>query len=58
LFDREFDHLEWFVGLKKTIPKNAGYTIGFKLVSDYLQKHPNETAVSLYATPADSFLVK
>ena len=35
-FNREFDHLEWFVGLRKTIPKNTGYTIGFKLVSDYL----------------------
>jgi len=56
-FNREFDHLEWFVGLKKTIPKNAGYTIGFRMVSEYLKQHPGETAASLYKTLADSFLV-
>jgi uncharacterized protein YjaZ len=56
-FDSNFDHLEWFVGLKGTIPKNAGYTIGFRMVSDYLKRHPGETAASLYKTPADSFLV-
>jgi len=55
-FEEEFDHLEWFVGLKKTIPKNAGYTIGFSLVIDYMKKHPSETAVSLYNTPAEKFL--
>ena len=47
-----------FVGLKNTIPRNTGYTIGFALVRDYLDKHPNETAASLYATPANNFLVK
>jgi uncharacterized protein YjaZ len=56
-FNSNFDHLEWFVGLKGTIPKNAGYTIGFRMVNDYLRKHPGETAASLYKTPADSFLV-
>jgi uncharacterized protein YjaZ len=57
-FDKDFDHLEWFVGLKKTIPANTGYTIGFAMVSEYLRKHPGSTAASLYATPADSFLAK
>jgi len=55
-FEEEFDHLEWFVGLRKEIPKNAGYTIGFSIVSNYLQKHPQESAASLYATVADEFL--
>jgi uncharacterized protein YjaZ len=57
-FNSEFDHLEWFVGLKKTVPKNAGNTIGFKMVSDYLSKHSGQTAATLYDTPADSFLVR
>jgi uncharacterized protein YjaZ len=57
-FEKEFDYLEWFVGLKKTIPANAGYTIGFALVADYLRKHPKSTAASLYATPASFFVPK
>jgi uncharacterized protein YjaZ len=55
-FNPEYDHLEWFVGLKKTIPANTGYTIGFRMVSQYLKRHPGETAASLYKTPADRFL--
>jgi uncharacterized protein YjaZ len=56
--EKEFDYVEWFVGLKKTIPANAGYTIGFDMVSEYLKKHPGGTAASLYATPASAFLGK
>jgi uncharacterized protein YjaZ len=55
-FNSDYDHLEWFVGLKKTIPANTGYTIGFSMVSDYLRKHLGETAASLYKTSADKFL--
>jgi uncharacterized protein YjaZ len=55
-FEKEFDYLEWFVGLKKTIPPNTGYTIGFAIVCDYLRRHPGSTAASLYATPARAFL--
>lgn len=57
-FNSDYDHLEWFVGLKKTIPANTGYTIGFRLVSDYFKKHPGETASSLYKITADKFLKK
>ncbi len=57
-FDKEYDYMEWFVGLKNTIPPNTGYTIGFILVSDYLKKHPGETAATLYKTPASKFLEK
>jgi uncharacterized protein YjaZ len=57
-FEKEFDYLEWFVGLKKTIPAHAGYTIGFALVENYLKKHPQSSAASLYATPASAFLEK
>ena len=55
-FQKDFDYLEWFVGLKKTIPANAGYTIGFATVAEYLKNHPGSTAASLYATPAAAFL--
>ncbi len=57
-FEKQFDYLEWFVGLKKTIPASAGYTIGFAMVADYLRKHPGVTAALLYATPASAFLQK
>jgi uncharacterized protein YjaZ len=57
-FEKEFDYLEWFVGLRKTIPANAGYTIGFAMVTDYMREHPGSTAASLYATPASAFLDK
>jgi uncharacterized protein YjaZ len=57
-FEKEFDYLEWFVGLKKIIPANTGYTIGFAMVSEYLKKHPGSSAASLYATPANVFLEK
>ena len=57
-FEKEFDYLEWFVGLKKTIPANAGYTIGFSLVADYLKKHPESTAATLYAARASALLPK
>jgi uncharacterized protein YjaZ len=55
-FDKYFDYLEWFVGLKKTIPPNTGCTIGFEIVSEYLKTHPGSTAASLYKTPASAFL--
>lgn len=57
-FDKEYDYLEWFVGLKKTIPANTGYTIGFILVGDYLIAHPGERAAFLYRTPAEKFIAK
>ena len=57
-FEKDFDYLEWFVGLKKTIPAHTGYTIGFAMVGDYLKKHPGSTAASVYAVPASAFLEK
>jgi uncharacterized protein YjaZ len=57
-FNTEYDHLAWFIGLNSDIPRGTAYAIGFKMVGDFLKKHPSETAASLYATPADKFLVK
>ncbi len=57
-FNPEYDYLEWFVGLKKTIPPNTGYTIGFRMVSDYFKNHPGQSAATSYKTPADKFLEK
>jgi uncharacterized protein YjaZ len=53
-FDKEFDYFDWFVGRSK--PRNIGYTIGFNMVNEYLKKHKNESASSLYNAPALKFI--
>lgn len=53
-FNEEFDYYDWFVGRDK--PRNIGYAIGFRLVQDYLDKHPGETAASLHSIKAINFL--
>lgn len=53
-FDEEFDYYDWFVGRNK--PRNIGYALGFRLVQDYLDQHPGETAASLHAVKAINFL--
>jgi uncharacterized protein YjaZ len=57
-FDRGFDFLEWFVGLKKTIPPDAGYTVGFAPVGDCLGKYSGSTAASLNSIPECELLPK
>lgn len=49
------DHAEWFFGSGE-LPRWAGYTIGFDIVSGYLQRHPNATAADLVTLSADTIL--
>jgi hypothetical protein len=49
-----YDHGAWFFG-SGSIPRWAGYTIGLRLVSDYIAAHPGSTAVSLVGADADLF---
>jgi uncharacterized protein YjaZ len=53
-FDDQYDYYDWFVGRVK--PKHIGYALGYYLVGEYFDHHPGETASSLYATPAESFI--
>ena len=55
-FNIDFDYPAWFYGSpEKNIPKWAGYSLGFHLISKYLKNHPGEKASTLFATSADKF---
>jgi hypothetical protein len=45
----------WFVG-RGRIPRWAGYTIGYDIVSAYLARHPDETAADLVTIGPDRIL--
>lgn len=53
----EYDYYAWFVGYGTEIPHGVGYSIGRRIVAEYLAVHPEERPSTLYATPADEFLV-
>jgi uncharacterized protein YjaZ len=53
---KNYNHNEWFLGSKeKNIPRWAGYTLGFKLVADYLNRNPDKQPSQLYNTPSEDF---
>lgn len=53
---KNYNHNEWFFGSKeRDIPRWTGYTLGFKLVEDYLKKNPDKKPSQLYITPAEDF---
>jgi uncharacterized protein YjaZ len=52
--DTNYSHAEWFLGQSDQIPLHTGYTLGFKLVNEYIQKHDKQ-ASSLYDEPAEHF---
>lgn len=55
--NKEYDHNAWFFGSKqKNIPKWTGYSLGFKIVNDYLQRNPDEKPSSLHNVNAKEFL--
>jgi len=49
------DHARWFFGSDASVPKWAGYTLGFRLVEDYIKRHPGATAAALVSMPARAF---
>ena len=49
-----YNHAAWFFGTGN-VPNWAGYTIGFRLVGDYLAANPESTAASLVNLGADAF---
>ncbi|MEM9344081.1 MAG: DUF2268 domain-containing putative Zn-dependent protease [Pseudomonadota bacterium] len=50
----DYDHGKWFFG-QHDYPRWAGYTLGYRLVGQYLADHPDETAASLVDTSASQF---
>lgn len=54
--NKNYNYNEWFFGSKeKNIPKWAGYTLGFKLVEDYLKENPHKKPSQLYNTRPEDF---
>ena len=55
--NKNYDHNAWFFGsTEKGIPRWTGYSLGFKLVRDYLQKNPDRKASTLYNAKAEEFI--
>lgn len=50
-----YDHAEWFFGVG-SVPRWTGYTVGFELVSRYLEGRPGSLASGLVGEPAKSFV--
>lgn len=53
---RRYVHRFWFFGDdERAIPRWAGYSLGFQLVGDFLERHPQASAGGLASAPAASF---
>ena len=55
-YESPYDHPKWFFGTTSEIPRWAGYSLGYKLVGDYLSQYPNKKPSTLVDEPADSFV--
>ncbi len=56
LYSKTYNHIDWFFGSQeRNIPKWTGYSIGFKLVEDYIKK-TNKKPSELVGEPAENFL--
>lgn len=53
--NEKYDHVKWFFGVDSEIPKWAGYSIGFKIVGDYLEK-TGKKASELFSLDSKEFL--
>lgn len=55
--NKKYSHQDWFFGSKnKKIPRWTGYSLGYYLVKEYLEKHPNESGASLYKINSKEFI--
>lgn len=50
-----YDHAAWFFGRGAELPSWVGYTLGFRLVRDYLEAHPGSSAAGLVHASAEGF---
>lgn len=51
----DYNHGEWFFGMG-SIPRWAGYALGYQLIGAYLMEHPDQTAATLVGTPPQAFV--
>lgn len=55
--NKRYAHGAWFFGSKeKGIPRWTGYTLGFALVGEYLQRNPDKKPSELYHINANEFV--
>lgn len=54
--EQGYGHSDWFLGANPSIPRWAGYAIGFELVRNYLLAHPELQPSDLVGERAESFL--
>jgi len=52
--DTDYDLTAWVIGSSE-IPRQAAYSVGFRLVTDYLASHDGIRASSLMTAPAETF---
>jgi len=52
----DFNHKYWQNKTERVVPQPFVYRFGFRIVNDYLMKHPEEDTVTLCKEPAISFL--
>ncbi len=50
-----YNHSDWFLGTNPQIPRWLGYSMGFKIVKDYIANNPGSLASQLHNEPATSF---
>lgn len=56
-YNKDYDYIAWMFGSKeKGIPKWTGYTLGYKLVAEYLKKHPDKKPSQLHNLKAKEFI--
>lgn len=51
-----YDHAEWFFG-SGALPNWAGYSLGFRIISQHLENNSDVTALALARAPASDFRV-
>ena len=51
---KPYDHAEWFFGTG-SIPRWAGYTLGFEIVARHLESNPSADPITLVSAPAPAF---
>jgi uncharacterized protein YjaZ len=52
-----YNHRAWFFGSEKdNLPRWTGYSIGFRIVGDYLKKHPDKKSSNLYRAEVKEFI--
>jgi len=55
--NKNYNHNEWFFGSKeKGIPRWTGYTLGYNLVAEYLEKNPSKKPSQLHNLKAEKFI--